>query len=260
MSRPGIKRLMKTHNKILIYTVIGLILCLVIFLLFSRNKIHPVKNFRPATSGNQSVQKEILTYKGIDSVLNTFEKIPFEKLNDEYVNFSGYKKELYKENIKGKIFYKVVGGDALKILVGKFTVNDFLPDDSSRIRNMNSVKSNYLQYICIDKNVLHRLLDLIVALDEKGYDKYAFRIKDGFRYPNFNNRTGGAKSSQHIYGKAIDLSIGDINKDGKFNEATDKKIVLLLLENDIIKNTGGVGHYPGTNAVHFDTRGYKARW
>jgi uncharacterized protein YcbK (DUF882 family) len=167
---------------------------------------------------------------------------------------------LYKENIKGKIFYKIVGKDVLKNLVGKFKVNDFLPGDSSRFRNIKSLNSNNIQYICIDKNVLHRFLDLILALEARGYDKYAFIIKDGFRYPNFNNRTGGVSLSQHIYGRAIDLAIGDINKDGKYNEVDDKKIVLLLLENDIIKNSGGVGHYPGTNAIHFDTRGYYARW
>ena len=226
----------------------------------AKDRFPPIKQLKPASSGKQPVQKEILTYKGIDSILNTFKKIPSEKLDKSYLNFSGYKQGLYKENIKGKIFYKIVGSDVLKNLVGKFKVNDFLPKDSCYFRNMNSMNRNYTQYLCIDKNVLHRFLDLILALDEKGYDKYAFIIKDGFRYPNFNNSTGGVRLSQHIYGRAIDLAIGDINKDGKFNEATDKKIVLLLLENNIIKNTGGVGRYHGTNVVHFDTRGFYSRW
>jgi uncharacterized protein YcbK (DUF882 family) len=250
---------MKSHKKISI-GVIVLALGLVVILYLSKDKLFPVKKPEPVSSGVNSSQKEILTYSGIDSVLNTFEKIPYEKLDEAYLIFSGYKKELYKANIKGKIFYKIVGGDVLKILVGKFKVNDFLPADSSRLKNINSLNSNYTQYMCIDKDILHRFLDLILALEKKGYDKYAFRIKDGFRYPRFNNRTGGAKSSQHIYGRAIDLSIGDIDKDGKFSEATDKKIVLSLLEDKIINNSGGVGHYPGTNVIHFDTRGYRARW
>lgn len=251
---------MKTHKRTLIITGIVLVLCLFIILYLSEDRFPTIKKSEPVSSGKQHVQKEILSYKEIDSVLNTFEKIPYEKLDEAYLNLSGYKKDLYKENIKGKIFYKIVGNDVLKNLVGKFKVNDFLPEDSSRFRNINSINSNNIQYICIDKNVLHRFLDLILALEAKGYDKYAFRIKDGFRYPNFNNRTGGVRLSQHIYGRAIDLSIGDINRDGKFIEETDKRIVLSLLENDIIKNSGGVGHYPGTNAVHFDTRGYYARW
>jgi hypothetical protein len=36
--------------------------------------------------------------------------------------------------------------------------------------------------------------------------------------------------------------------------------VLDLLEKEIIKSSGGIGRYPGTRAVHFDVRGYKARW
>jgi uncharacterized protein YcbK (DUF882 family) len=251
---------MKAHKKILIITCVIIGLCLFIILYLFKDRFPPIEQTTPASSGEQPVQMEILTYSGIDSVLNTLEKIPFEKLDEAYLNFSGYKRAIYKENIKDKIFYKIVGEDVLKNLVGKFKVNDFLPRDSSYFRNMNSIKSNYTQYLCIDKNVLHRFLDLILALKEKGYDKYAFRIKDGFRYPNFNNRTGGVILSQHIYGRAIDLSIGDIDRDGKFNEATDKKIVLLLLENNIIKKSGGVGRYPGTNAVHFDTRGFYARW
>jgi uncharacterized protein YcbK (DUF882 family) len=251
---------MKTHKKIYIITGVILVLCLFAIYYMSEDYSSTIKKSEAASSESQPVQKEILTYKEIDSVLNTFKRIPYEELDKTYLIFSGYNKDLYKENIKGKIFYKIVGRDVLKNLVGNYIVNDFLPADSSRFRNMNSVNSNYPQYICIDKNVLHRLLDLILALDEKGFDKYAFRIKDGFRYPNFNNRTGGVILSQHVYGKAIDLSIGDINRDGKFDEATDKKTVLLLLENDIIKNSGGVGRYKGTNAVHFDTRGYHARW
>jgi uncharacterized protein YcbK (DUF882 family) len=251
---------MKTRKKIWIIPGIIIGLCLVIILYLAKDRFLSIKQLKPASSGKQPVQNDILTYKGIDSVLNTFEKVPYEKLDHAYLKFSGYEQGLYKENIKGKIFYKIVGSGVLKNLVGKFIVNDFLPKDSCYLRNMNSMKSNYTQYMCIDINVLHRFLDLILALEKKGYDKYAFRIKDGFRYPNFNNRTGGVRSSQHIYGRAIDLEIGDINKDGRFNESTDKKIVLSLLENDIIKDTGGVGRYPGTNVVHFDTRGFYSRW
>jgi hypothetical protein len=251
---------MKRLRKILTGIAIAAGLCLLGVLFLSKDRSASETVSGPGSSGKQAEQKDILTYAGIDSVLDSFERIPFEKLDLAYLKFSGYDKERYKDGIKGRIFYKIEGVDAYKNLVGKFKVNDFLPKDSTWIRNMNSPKSNCMQYFCIDKEVLHRFLDLILALGKKGYDRYAFRIKDGYRYPKFNNRTGGAGMSQHIYGKAIDLSIGDIDRDGKFNEATDKKILLGLLENDIIKNSGGVGHYPGTNAVHFDTRGYKARW
>jgi uncharacterized protein YcbK (DUF882 family) len=57
----------------------------------------------------------------------------------------------------------------------------------------------------------------------------------------------------------VDIEIGDVDKNGKINKA-DKKIVLDLLENQIIGNQGGVGRYPWSQTVHFDVRGWYARW
>jgi uncharacterized protein YcbK (DUF882 family) len=53
--------------------------------------------------------------------------------------------------------------------------------------------------------------------------------------------------------------VGDINRNGIAN-AADKKIILDILEQKIIGNTGGLGLYPKSDVVHFDTRGYRARW
>jgi len=39
-----------------------------------------------------------------------------------------------------------------------------------------------------------------------------------------------------------------------------KKIILDILENKVIGDQGGIGRYPGTMSVHFDVRGFKARW
>ena len=33
-----------------------------------------------------------------------------------------------------------------------------------------------------------------------------------------------------------------------------------LIENYIIKDEGGLGLYPKSDVVHFDTRGHRARW
>ncbi len=87
-----------------------------------------------------------------------------------------------------------------------------------------------------------------------------------------------AKKSLHTEGKAIDVLVGDINGDGVSN-ATDVDIVVGLLTNIERKHpklVGGVGTYKnrpktgnvikdvfiekGKQMVHFDTRGYHARW
>jgi uncharacterized protein YcbK (DUF882 family) len=67
------------------------------------------------------------------------------------------------------------------------------------------------------------------------------------------------KSRSKFKGEAVDIVIDDINKDGYANK-TDKDIILDLLENEIIKNDGGIGLYPGTDRVHYDIRGTRARW
>ncbi len=108
--------------------------------------------------------------------------------------------------------------------------------------------------------MLYRFLDLIILLDKSGYNTDSLKIMDGYRYPTFNDDTGGAGFSQHLYGKAIDIEIGDINNDHVIDEKTDKKIVIELLDKKVIKKSGGIGLYPGTQIVHFDTRGKYARW
>jgi uncharacterized protein YcbK (DUF882 family) len=74
-----------------------------------------------------------------------------------------------------------------------------------------------------------------------------------------NEAVNGVENSRHILGQAIDIVIGDINRDGGYT-VEDKQIVLDILEDKVIRNAGGVGRYPGTRTVHFDTRGFRARW
>jgi uncharacterized protein YcbK (DUF882 family) len=62
-----------------------------------------------------------------------------------------------------------------------------------------------------------------------------------------------------LFGKAIDLKIGDINQDGSVNQE-DKQIVYKILNTDIIANKGGLGFYPNTQILHMDVRGEHARW
>lgn len=85
----------------------------------------------------------------------------------------------------------------------------------------------------------------------------------------FNNilvRFGGAASrSQHLQSTAIDIVVMDVNADGRAN-AKDVDIVYNILHRKIIKNKGGIGTYKNENTffnrqmVHFDSRGYRARW
>lgn len=76
---------------------------------------------------------------------------------------------------------------------------------------------------------------------------------------------GAAPRSRHIVGDAIDIVVMDVNKDGDANYK-DVEIVKTILEKEVIGKNGGIGTYPtaydflSRQMVHFDCRGYAARW
>lgn len=200
-------------------------------------------------------QKPVYTYQEIDKVLSAFPIITYQQLDAKYRKATGLENPQYYY----ATFYVIQGEDIFKYLVGKFRVLDFLPKDKYYNQNIQNLKANHKIYLLLDKRVLYKFLELMLALEKKGYDKNAFVVNDGFRYPTYNKNVGGATGSLHTYGMAIDVDILDINKNG-IADKEDKQIVLDLLENHIIAQMGGVGRYPWSQTVHFDVRGWYARW
>ena len=96
--------------------------------------------------------------------------------------------------------------------------------------------------IKIDINLLVKLEELRKAVGNK-----PLIIRSGYRCPTHNRNVGGASKSQHIYGKAVDISHHNIGR------------ALLERHADKIFANGGVG-MGGNNIVHVDTRNGKARW
>ena len=76
-------------------------------------------------------------------------------------------------------------------------------------------------------------------------------ISSGYRSPSHNAAIGGVSDSQHLLGKAADISMKNY---------TAKNLAIIferLINNGNIKQ-GGVGLYNGF--VHYDIRGTKSRW
>lgn len=111
----------------------------------------------------------------------------------------------------------------------------------------------------LNDQLLFCFFQLSQRLSVRGYNPSSLKITSASRSHIHNDFVGGARNSQHLKGKALDLQIGDINGDRKAN-STDKKIVSDILDKEVIGNKGGVGFYPGTMMVHLDVRGRKARW
>lgn len=76
-------------------------------------------------------------------------------------------------------------------------------------------------------------------------------ITSGYRSPAHNKAIGGAKESKHILGQAADFKVPGM---------TPKQVYLIILQ--LIKEgkmkPGGLHAYSGW--VHYDIRGYNARW
>ena len=89
----------------------------------------------------------------------------------------------------------------------------------------------------------------LVDILQKIRDKFGkpVIINSGFRNDSYNNKIGGAKYSQHQYGKAADIRIDGV---------TPKDIASFA--ETLLVGTGGIGIY--NTFVHIDMRKIKSRW
>lgn len=165
-------------------------------------------------------------------------------------------KNQFSEKIHGS-FYAIPENDLYKKICIENRINSFLSGEDRIIGY--SFKNERIKYVYINEQILRSFFKLTELLATQGYNNSAIRINSAYRTHIHNKRVGGARESQHLKGKALDLKIGDINKDGKAN-SIDKQIVAQILEKEIIKNSGGIGFYPGTMFIHMDVRGHRARW
>lgn len=223
----------------------------------------PVLGFCYDTLTNQpTIEKRA----SIDQVLSELEQLPFEDLapsiqerfstEETKVCYGKSKDQLYV----GKIVYKLSWFQRYRYIVGDYRFRDFFSGSEFFINSSGFPHLAKNQYIVMDKALLYKILALRQALQNQGYDADEIAINSGFRTPFYNEAVGGKVCSRHQMGDAVDIYVYDINRDFEAN-MTDAKIVFDILETEIIQSEGGLGKYKSnTNVLHFDTRGFRARW
>lgn len=100
----------------------------------------------------------------------------------------------------------------------------------------------------VQVNLKELALNLQVLRDDL---KKPIVINSGYRSPEHNKRVGGAKSSQHLLGKAADIRVPSMQA-SKVHARIEE-----LIKEGKMKN-GGLGRYQ--NFTHYDCRDTPARW
>lgn len=101
-------------------------------------------------------------------------------------------------------------------------------------------------------SVLINIKQLANALQTiRGSIGVPLNINSAYRSPEHNKRVGGSLKSQHLLGKAADLS------NSKLPPAQLAEVIEELISGGYIPE-GGIGIY--NTFVHYDIRGTKARW
>jgi len=124
---------------------------------------------------------------------------------------------------------------------------------------MNQVTTNFFwdEFKCHDgtpvpqefhKNVIDLCNQLEILRLSIGKE---IHINCGYRTLAHNEAVGGARNSQHLVGKAADITVESISP-----RQLHDHIEMLIREGKMIQ--GGLGLYP--TFVHYDIRGTRARW
>jgi uncharacterized protein YcbK (DUF882 family) len=87
----------------------------------------------------------------------------------------------------------------------------------------------------------------------RDYTGRPITINSAYRCPKHNKKVGGSKTSQHLLGKAADITIQSLKPAEVFVIIEDLIDMGHMLQ-------GGLGLYEKKGFTHYDIRKTKARW
>lgn len=121
-------------------------------------------------------------------------------------------------------------------LTANFSKNEFNSKDGSKM----------------PKEVFYNIQKLANQLQVlRDYLGKPIKINSGYRSPEHNASIGGVSNSQHVLGKAADITVQGVSPSVIY-----ETIEMLISNGDMLQ--GGLGLY--RNFVHYDIRGTRTRW
>lgn len=201
--------------------------------------------------------RDVTSFEAYKKILASYPSVGYDDLPENVQRRMQSQKGITRPEIRDLRFNVIPIGDAYKKLMLDKRIFHFTSLDLRPTRTWWSGKKVF--YICADTFLMDKTFQLFEALKAKGYDPAAISIQSSYRTTSHNDRVGGALNSMHLFGKAFDLNIGDVNRDGIRNQQ-DKQIVYTMLDSKLIVDQGGLGFYPNTMIIHMDVRGTRARW
>jgi len=234
-----------------------LALLIVLLVIFIKTNWRTQDRIREIIYDIQNNNQPVYSKQAITNVLATLSSMPYSELSGEYLEYTKSAKPKYKPLLKDLQYYKISRDDMQKRVVGPFRLKQFMCKDEYYTDCVLG-REDFVP-VPINPKLFYKTLELLDELNKGDYNEDGFVIVNGHRHPAYNEQIGGAQLSRHIKGEAVDISIYDIDGDG-YTDKKDKQIVLDILDKTVIRDQGGIGLYPGTDNVHYDVRGTKARW
>lgn len=119
-------------------------------------------------------------------------------------------------------------------------------------QNFSKMEFESRDGVSMPDNVLENVKELAENLQKvRSLLGQPIHINSGYRSPAHNASIGGVRNSQHLQGKAADITMKNFT-------AKDLAVIIERLINTGELKEGGVGLYNGF--VHYDIRGERRRW
>lgn len=212
-----------------------------------------LEKFYDATNNNPVIEN----YSNSKIILEQYPIISFDALPNEESTRMKIAQKNYESLLLSLRFYKIPAKDVYRKLLRNIRIRELCSKE--QLPPYPLLSPNRYVYLCVDDEIIKAYFHLTEELKLSKWNPEALKINSGYRSPNQNDHVSGARNSMHLYGKALDLRIGDINNDHQTN-LLDKNLVYNIMDKKVIKYKGGLGFYPGTMILHMDTRGKYARW